>query len=143
MAVLTIEYRKQKWMPALPHKVLVNGQILGVMQQPTVNVEMPQGEYRVRIQSMIPFLSSERSMVVQEGVKNVLSFYDREQVWDLLFWIALVAEVVHCFVTLTPGWDIVYHVIDDGFFLAWLIYEWCIRKRYFKMEFWQSAKRLP
>lgn len=128
-------------MPALPHKVLVNGRLVGIMQQTSVNIEMPRGEYRVKIQSMVPLLSAERTIVVGEGVDNVLSFYDREGAWDALFWVALVAEIVHCFVSLSPTWNIVYHVFDDGFFLAWLLYEWCIRKRYFRLEFWQSVKK--
>lgn len=141
MATLTIEYTKSKYMPALPHKLFINGQLVGVMQQPVVRVELPRGEYRITIQSMIPLLSAERYVVVEDSVCNSLAFYDKEKWWDALFWVALVAEVVHCFVSLAPKWNVVYHVVDDGLFVAWLVYEWRIRKRYFVLDFWQSAKK--
>ena len=98
-------------------------------------VEMPMGEYVVRIESMLKWFSSTAWVKIEGGVRNVLRFGDREGVWDGLFWIAMVMEIVHMFISLPMGWNIAYHVVDEGLFVGWIVYELSIRKRYFRTRF--------
>lgn len=122
-------------MPALPHKLFINDQFVGLMQTPKVDVELPQGTYQVRIQSIIPLLSSTTLVRIAEGMRNVLTFFDKEKLWDIVFWVALLLELVHLFLDLPRPWNIAYHIVDNGLFILWLCYEWAIRKRYFGLTF--------
>ena len=142
MARLKIVQKKSKLMPLLPHKLLINGRMVGLMQQAEVAVEMPAGEYRITIQSMIPILSATRTVVVDEGLENVLTFTDREKWWDALFVIDIVMSIAKFFFDLPAPWDLVYKIFTNGYFVLWLVYEWVIRKRYFRLEFAQYARRL-
>lgn len=135
MARLEIEHHQSKWMPKIPHKILINGQLIGIMQTDNVNIEMPEGHYHIMVQSMLKWFYSSINITVERGVRNVLHFGDREKIWDSLFWIAMIMEFVHMFITLPLGWNIAYHVVDDGMFLVWIIYEVSIRKRYFKLDY--------
>ena len=119
----------------LPHRLWITGRMVGVIQSERVDVEIPQGVYEIRVQSMIPILESRAEIRIEEGVRNVMTIGDREKGWDMVFWIALVMEIVHCFLTLPRGWNVAYHIVDDGLFVAWLVYEWVIRKRYFDIDF--------
>lgn len=135
MARLEIVQQTSRWMPALPHKLFINDQFVGLMQTPKVDVELPQGTYQVRIQSIIPILSSTTLVRIAEGMRNVLTFFDKEKLWDIVFWVALLLELVHLFLDLPRPWNIAYHIVDNGLFILWLCYEWTIRKRYFGLTF--------
>lgn len=122
-------------MPQIPHKLYVNGHLLGLMQTDHIQIEIPSGAFEIKVQSLIPILSSTLVVNIEEGVRNVMTFSDREKFWDALFWGALLMEIVHLFLNLSRGWNLAYHIVDDGLFLAWLIYEWSIRKRYFQLHY--------
>lgn len=135
METLTIRQKKAKPMPAIPHKILINNSLVGIMKGTEVSIEMPKGEYNVTIQSMIPFFSASQWINVQSGVRNVLTFRDREKWWDLLLYLDLILWIAELFFSLPSPWDTVYDVFTNGYFIIWLIYEFVIRKKYFLMEF--------
>ena len=122
-------------MPALPHKLFINNQFVGLMKGVEVNIDMPEGDYLVMIQSVVPFFSATEQVSVQGGVRNVLTFSDREKIWDALFVVDMVLWVAELFFELPSPWNIVYQVFTNGYLVAWLVYEWVIRKRYFRMDF--------
>ena len=119
------------------------------MKTPEVNIELPENRYLITIQSMFPFLYASQVVDVREGVENRFSFHDREGWWDVLFaidivlWLAKVI-IVHFFPTLTThfphNWELIYDVVTNGYFIIWLIYEWAIRKKYFKLSFEQRVR---
>lgn len=135
MPTLTIIQKKSRLMPALPHKLFINNQFVGIMKGAEVNIDMPEGDYLVMIQSMIPFFSASMDVTVHDGVRNVLTFSDREKIWDALLVVDMVLWVAELFFELPSPWDVVYQVFTNGYLVAWLIYEWVIRKRYFRMNF--------
>ena len=45
MARLIIIQKKRKFTPMLPHRILIGGQLLGLMRTPSVTINMPQGSY--------------------------------------------------------------------------------------------------
>ena len=92
----------------LPHRLWINGRMVGVIQSERVDVEIPQGVYEIRVQSMIPILESRAEIRIEEGVRNVMTIGDREKGWDMVFWIALVMEIVHCSLTLPRGKIVAY-----------------------------------
>lgn len=117
----------------LPHKVYISGRFVGVMQQPSVAIDIYPGVYLVRIQSMVPFFSAATTVQVRAGADTVLSFKDRESLWDILFVVDLVLWCAKFFFPLPLVWTWIYEIFTNGFFVAWLGYEWYIRKKYFKL----------
>ena len=91
MARLTIVQKRGKFSLTIPHKVLVNGQLLGVMKDKQVVIEMPEGGYEVTIQSMFPFISASERVQVADEHETTLTFCDREQWWDALFVVFIAA----------------------------------------------------
>jgi hypothetical protein len=118
----------------LPHKIYFNGQLLGIMQRKEIQVkDIPEGVYRLKIQSMIPFLFAETEITVKRG-ENTVIFSDREKFWDILFTIDLLLVIVKWFITLPDNINLIYSIVTNGYFVVWLAYEWIIRKRYFRIQ---------
>jgi hypothetical protein len=118
----------------LPHKIYFNGQLLGIMQRKEIQVkDIPEGVYRLKIQSMIPFLFAETEITVKRG-ENTVIFSDREKFWDILFTIDLLLVIVKWFITLPDNINLIYSIVTNGYFAVWLAYEWIIRKRYFRIQ---------
>lgn len=118
----------------LPHKIYFNGQLLGIMQRKEIHVkDIPEGKYLLKIQSMIPILYTEQEIRIQRG-ENTVTFRDREKFWDILFTIDLVAVIVKWFITLPDNINLIYNIVTNGYFAIWLIYEWMVRKRYFRIQ---------
>jgi len=118
----------------IPHKILINGQLIGIMKGPQVAIEMPAGEYEITVQSMIPYFSASQRVGVQPRQETRLTFGDRERVWDALFVVDIVLWIVKRFLHLANPWTWIYEVFTNGYFVLWLIYEWRIRKNYFRFE---------
>ena len=53
----------------IPHKVWINGVLLGIMKGNEVNIEIPEGHYVVTIQSLVPILSASISIDVTDDAK--------------------------------------------------------------------------
>ena len=118
----------------LPHKIYFNGQLLGIMQRKEIQVkDIPEGVYRLKIQSMIPFLFAETEITVKRG-ENTVIFSDHEKFWDILFTIDLLLVIVKWFITLPDNINLIYSIVTNGYFAVWLAYEWIIRKRYFRIQ---------
>ncbi len=132
MARLTIVQKRGKFSLTIPHKVLVNGQLLGVMKDKQVVIELPEGRYEVTIQSLFPYISASEHVQVRDGSETTLTFCDREQWWDALFVVDIVLWIVKRFLHLAAPWTWIYEIFTNGYFLLWLVYEWRIRKEYFK-----------
>lgn len=135
MGILTIKHKKSVLMPTIPHKILINNILVGTMQGTEASLEIPEGEYRVTIQSMIPFFSASQWINVQSGVRNMLTFRDREKWWDLLLYLDLGMWFADLFFTLPSPWNTVYSIFTNGYFAVWIAYEFIIRKKYFRLEF--------
>lgn len=133
--LLIIRQHRSKLMPPLPHQIYINGQLVGMMQRDEIHVEMPEGVFDIRIQSMLRWFSSTQRVQIQRGVTNVLSFGDREKVWDALFIVDIALWFADLFFTLPAPWDLVYKIFTNGYFVLWILYEFLIRKQYFRTEF--------
>ena len=138
MARLKIVHHTSKLMTKIPHRILINQQLIGLMNTPEVNIQIPEGRYLITIQSVFPLFSASMAVGVSENVENVLAFSDREKWWDLLFVLDLALWIAQLFFTLPAPWNIVYKVFTDGYFALWLLYEWLIRKKYFRLSFQQN-----
>lgn len=128
-------------MPALQHYIFINNQMIGLMQQESVNIQIPEGTFLVRIQSLLKWFYSEQLVTLQQGVENHLVFYDREKIWDLLFVIDIIGSLAKIFIHLPHHWNLIYSIFSNGYFILWIIYEFRIRKHYFHTEFFQKIPK--
>ena len=132
--VLTIRPQRRQTIP-LPHYLLVNGQLLGIMRgNDAVRVTLPPGDYAVTIRSAYKFIESTAQVHVAAGQAPTLLWGDRERWWNWLFNIDLVLWTVKRFVDFGEPWDTIYEVLSNGFFALWLLRIWMIRKHYFKLS---------
>ena len=141
MARLTIIQKKRRFMPLLPHKILIGGQAVGLMRTPCVHIEIPQGAYEITIQSLFPFIKSSAVVRIDNGVDNVMEFEDKEKYWDILFSVDMLLWIASLFIELQKPYSTIYHVLSEGFFAIWLIHIIVIRKRYFKITTHQKSIR--
>ena len=130
---LEIEDRSSMMGMSFPHKIFINGQQLCIMKKKAKISGMPCGKYKLTIQSMFPFISAEAEIDIKQG-ENKITFTDKETLWDVLFTIDLVLMVVHWFVHLPDNIDLIYKIVTNGYFVIWLVYEFIIRKRYFRIR---------
>lgn len=141
MARLTIIQKNRRFMPLLPHKILIGGQAVGLMRTPCVHIEIPQGAYEITIQSLFPFIKSSAVVRIDEGVDNVMEFEDKEKYWDILFSVDMLLWIASLFIELQKPYSTIYHIVSEGFFAIWLIHIIVIRKRYFKITTHQKSIR--
>ncbi|MCQ2274222.1 MAG: hypothetical protein MJZ86_05455 [Bacteroidales bacterium] len=134
MARLTIIQQRGKFSITIPHKILIDGQFVGIMKDKQVTIEMPMGQYNITIQSMVPFISSTQTVDLQYNSNISLSFSDREQLWDALFILDIILWIVKRFLHLASPWTWIYEIFTNAYFVLWLIYEWRIRNHYFKFH---------
>ncbi len=144
MAELIIT-RKQKDYFKMPYQVIINGQLVGMMRTPQARLRLPAGYYTVTIRTggFVPVgkkgktidmtLSSTKTIQIADSGYNCLDFKDSGRWWDVVFTIDLVVWLISLFLTIPHPWNIVYHVLSDGFFVAWLIRLFFVRKRYYTM----------
>ena len=134
LAYLKIIQHKSKLMPALPHRILINDQLIGITKQSEVMIQMPSGTFKLTIQSMIPFIYASVLVHLQEGLVHHVEYKDREKWWDILFVIDIILWFADFFFTLSHPYKIIYQIFTNGYLVLWLVYEWIIRKRYFKIN---------
>ncbi|MBO7572188.1 MAG: hypothetical protein J6T48_08560 [Bacteroidales bacterium] len=131
---LTITKECSELMAKLPNRIFINGRFVGIMQQKNATIMIPEGTYNIMIQSIVPFMYSTCIVEINQGVENVVSFKSRERIWDILFTIDLVLWIAGFFVTFPQPWDMVYEISTNAFLAIWLVYEYCIRKKYYKIR---------
>lgn len=132
---------------ALPYFIYINGQLAGYMRGDEIRGSLPAGRYLVEIRLPLRLLRWDVSLsacaqLETDGHETLtLIFRDRERWWDLLFTIDLIFYLFSFFVTIPSPWNVVCHVLSDGFFLVWLVRLWRIRRNYFNIDV--RATRFP
>lgn len=133
MQSIVIIRPKGKLMAMLPHYLLINGQLLGVMKS-EVKVSVPPGHYSLTIRSMYRFIESSVEVDVPPNSTTILTFGDRERFWNWLFNIDIILWIAKRFVHVPEPWGTVYEIVSNGFFAVWLLRVWIIRKHYFAIH---------
>jgi hypothetical protein len=118
----------------LPHKIYINDTLLGILTTPKLCIkDIPEGQYQLKIQSMVPFLTSSATIDIVKDGENTVTFSDRERFWNLLFVIDMVLIILSWIIGIPPEIKHIYDIITSGYLVIWLLYEWSIRKKYFKI----------
>lgn len=131
---LTIEKESSELMAKLPNRIFINGRLVGIMQTKKVSIMIPEGKYSIMIQSAIPFLYATDIVEIEKGVENVVEFKNRERIWDIVFTIDLILWIAGFFFSLPAPWDMVYEISTNAILAIWLIYEFYIRKKYYRIR---------
>lgn len=123
----------------LPLWVFINGQPLGLMRGESVTIELPQGCYNVGVKLLFQLwklkfgIGGSCIVTATEEVPAIMEIRDREKIWNILFDIDLVVWLASLFFNLPSPWNIVYHILSDGFFILWIIRLILIRNRYYQL----------
>jgi len=146
MSLLVITHRQKEFGMRLPYQIIVNGRLVGTMSTPQARLKLPAGYYTITIRtgSYLPIgkkgktldltLSSSAPVHINEGGYTCLDFKNKERWWNILFNIDLILWIICLFIRIPSPWNIVYHVISDGFFILWIIRLIVVRKRYFDIQ---------
>lgn len=135
MAYITL-HRKQRTKLALPYWVFVNGQAVGIMRTPEVSIMLPEGTFDIAVRLVFGFgkwtfgIGGERTITTSATPMHI-SISDKERWWNFFFDLDLVVWLVGCFIDFLQPWDVVYHVLSEGFFAIWLLRIFIRRRRYF------------
>lgn len=146
---LTIRHQRHFFEPCLPHFVFIDGHYAATMQGDETTMQIPSGEYALRIQcgGRLPLrllsritrsrrsvdlsVSSTTQLHIERATRQTtVTFRDRERLWNILFDLDLVAWLVSLFVMFPP----IYRIVSDAFFAIWLVRLIAIRKRYYTIE---------
>ncbi len=140
--MLTIRHIRHWYEPKLPHAVFLDGLFAGLLKDDTLQLEVPQGDYVLKVQAggRLPIgksgksidlsLSSTKQISVPRTGEVECLFRDRERMWNILFDLDLIAWVVSWFVILPP----LYKILSDAFFVVWLLRLVLIRKKYYRID---------
>lgn len=121
-------------MGMIPHYLLINNQMLGIVKGGEVHISVPPGRYKVTIRSMYKFIEGSEYVYVPIGETVHLAFSDRDAVWNRLFNVDIVLWLIKRFTHVPEPWGMVYEIASNGFFAVWLLRIWIIRKRYFAIK---------
>ena len=138
---LTITKSCSKLLSIIPNKIFINGRFVGITQKKSVSILIPKGNYSIMIQSIFPFLYATDEVEIEAGVENVVIFKNRERFWDILFTIDIIFWIAGFFFTLPKPWDLVYDISTNTILAIWLIYEYCIRKKYYLISQYKAMLR--
>lgn len=134
-----IIHRKQSFgiKLSIPYYVKINGNIVCATRSDCLQIQLPSASYNIGISYIFSFkkwnftLSSERNILIHQDEIVELEFYSRERIWNILFDIDLLLWIAELFFNLLYPWNIIYKILSNGFFVAWIIRLWIIRDRYF------------
>ncbi len=133
MSDLYIKPRK-KQLINLPHYLLINDQLLGIVKGQTVHIHLPAGSYKVTVRSTYKFIEGSATVAIGEDQALTCLVSDHERWWNILFNVDLILWAAKRVIHIGEPWDTIYEVVSNGFFVVWLLRIWLIRKRYFKIE---------
>lgn len=139
MALLTL-HRKQRFKLAIPYWVFIDGQPVGMMRSSDVGIDLPEGSYNLAVKIVLGLwkwrfdIGGDTVVTLSEQLPMRVRITDRERWWNLLFDLDLIIWIACMFIELPEPWNVVYHVLSEGFFAIWILRILIIRKRYFKLK---------
>lgn len=138
MALLTL-HRKQRFKVAIPYWVFIDGQPVGMMRSSDVGIDLPEGSYNLAVKIVLGLwkwrldIGGDTVVTLSDQLPTRVRITDRERWWNLLFDLDLIFWIACMFIELPEPWNVVYHVLSEGFFAIWIIRILVIRNRYFKL----------
>ena len=138
MNFLHIHQKTDRLTLPLPYWVFIDNHPMGIMKR-NGNIQLPNGTYSLGIWLVFRLWKWElrlgrdtRIMMLNDDLN--VEFWHDEPVWDTIFNIDLVFWLFTCFFDIQSPWNILYHVLSDGFFILWLLRLWKKRKEYLTID---------
>lgn len=119
--------------PAELHK----DHLVGLMRTQEVAVDLPEGRFVISVRLMFKLarwtfsIGGEHEIETSNEKSTTLVISDHERLWNTLFNIDLVIWAASFFFTMPSPWNVIYHILSEGFFALWILHIIIIRKRYF------------
>lgn len=138
MALLTL-HRRQRFKVAIPYWVFIDGHPVGMMRNSDVGIDLPEGSYNLAVKIVLGFwkwrfdIGGDTVVTLSGQLPTRVRITDRERWWNLLFDLDLIIWIACMFIDLPEPWNMVYHVLSEGFFAIWIIRILVIRNRYFRL----------
>lgn len=123
-----------KLMGMIPHYLLINDQVLGIVKGKDVRINIPSGRYKITIRSMYKFIEGSAEVYVPINETKRLTFSDKDKIWNWLFNVDLILWIIKRIIHVPEPWGTVYEIVSNGFFVIWLLRIWIIRKHYFAIK---------
>lgn len=139
MSQLTIQQKHVFLGLSVPHMILIDGKSIGVMKGRSVVLDIPSGQYDITIQSMFPFISGTQNIQIPFRGHTTLAFSERDGWMEPIFTLDIFLSILKLFVSFPSPWNWIYEIITNGYFILWLVWVWCIRKRYFRIHVAQTT----
>lgn len=146
MAKVTITHIDRGLPLGLPYIICIDGRPVGMMQMPQARMNLPAGMHRLKVQCggylPIPFtkktltlmVEAEDTFVCTDEQFTEIRFENRERWWNWVFNIDLILWFARLFLTIPEPWGLVYDIVSNVTFAAWLLHFYLYRKRYFKFK---------
>ena len=87
---------KKKHLVELPHYVLVNDQVLGLVKGQVVRIHLPAGSYKVTVRSVYKFIEGSAMVEVGDDETVTCMVSDHEKWWNILFNVDTVGRQAFC-----------------------------------------------
>lgn len=121
-------------MGKIPHYLLINDQMLGIVKGGEVRINVLPGIYKITIRSMYKIIEGSAEVYVPINETKRLTFSDKDKIWNWMFNIDLILWILKRIIHVPEPWSTVYEIVSNGFFAVWLLRIWIIRKRYFAIK---------
>lgn len=121
-------------MGMIPHYLLINGQMLGIVKGGEVHINVLPGIYKITIRSMYKIIEGSAEVYVPINETKRLTFSDKDKIWNWLFNTDLILWILKRIIHVPEPWGTIYEIVSNGFFVIWLLRIWIIRKRYFAIK---------
>lgn len=83
---------------------------------------------------MYKFIEGSEEVYVPINETKLLTFSDRDKIWNWLFNLDIVLWLIKRFAHVPEPWGTIYEIVSNGFFAIWLLRIWIIRKHYFAIK---------
>lgn len=99
---------------------------------------LPEGTFNIAVRLMFGVgkwafgIGGERTITTSDAPTHI-TISDRERWWNILFDIDMVVWVIGRFIDFPEPWNVIYHLLSEGFFAIWFLRIFIIRQRYFKL----------
>ena len=132
MPELKLFQGRMSMFPGLPRYLFVNGKYLGTVKRAEATFNVHEGPSTVRVQSIVPFLSSSAYLVISEDCENCLAFSDKGMIWKGVIALYVIISVISHFIH-HNRLAALLRLSKVGLFTIWIASVAARRNDYFKI----------
>lgn len=116
----------------LTRHLFVNGKYLGTVRGTEATFKVHEGPSSIRVQSIVPFLSSSSYLVIGDDCENCLAFSDKGMIWKGVFALYVIISVISRFIHHNQLAALL-KLFKAGLFTIWIVSVVARRNDYFQI----------